>query len=429
MVVYCGQCGQPVEQAVGFCGNCGASVGAGSGPPPPAPPVAVPPGVAQAAAPGPAPRSDAHAAPSRRQTWRVATVGVLSMVLTAAAGWAAVGMVPTGGDEAYAGSAFRGVDDAPGHGLVVEGQDDLSGEVSEEPPADEPTSAPPEETTPVPPEDGSTSFLSSCGEVLDVVPTEAVAKETTVAVTLEFRPVCPEGEWISSSEFRVALSDVNGVPMADGTFDLSDKPLLIPGYGDASSYLVAEYDSGTAWVAPASLATAIADGLVVVECEPRDGAKGEPVDSDSETTSEDVTVTARTDESETEGTRRTALAALRRQVRADDPEVSDLEGAWVPQLSSKTNGTYDEYDGMTYDLADIYQQYLSLRLEYPNVRLLSSSEWGSYTLDGYWVVIAGVPFAKPNQALRWCRNRGIDESQCYAKQLNRDGDPDDTTRH
>ena len=79
-----------------------------------------------------------------------------------------------------------------------------------------------------------------------------------------------------------------------------------------------------------------------------------------------------------------------------------LEGSWIPQLSSKVDGTYDALDDKTYSLADIYQQYLTLRLRYPNVRLLNSSDWDAYSLDGYWVVIAGVPFIYPNQANRWC---------------------------
>ena len=125
----------------------------------------------------------------------------------------------------------------------------------------------------------------------------------------------------------------------------------------------------------------------------------------------------------------TALAILERQAALDDPSVSELEGAWVAQLSSKTQGTYDAHDGRSYSLADIYQLFLSLRLKYPNVLLLNSSDWASYTLDGYWVVIAGVPYSRPGEPNRWCTERGIPASQCFAKKLARDGAPTGTTKH
>ena len=100
-----------------------------------------------------------------------------------------------------------------------------------------------------------------------------------------------------------------------------------------------------------------------------------------------------------------------------------------PQLSSKTDGTHDPLDNKTYTYADIYSQYLALRLKYPNVRVLSSSEWKSYKLPGYWVVVAGIAFTTPEEPNTWCDDRGIAATQCFAKQLVRDGAPDETTRH
>ena len=272
-----------------------------------------------------------------------------------------------------------------------------------------------------------TSLVTSCGEVLDVVPVAAVSRETLVEVTLELRPVCPDGEWISSAQFRVRLQAADGSTLADGTFDLSDSRLLVPGYGDPSSVLVAGFGKGSAWVAPDSMSMDIAAGSVLVECEDLDDGDTAPVTA-GEVTSP-VSVTAATGATDTRGTRVTALAALRRQARADEPSVAELEGSWVPQLSSKTEGTYDDYDGRTYSLADIYQQFLTLRLKYPNVRLLNSSDWHSYTYKNYWVVIAGVPFIRPNQPNGWCNERGIPPSQCFAKRLVRDGAPEGTTKH
>ena len=62
------------------------------------------------------------------------------------------------------------------------------------------------------------------------------------------------------------------------------------------------------------------------------------------------------------------------------------------------------------------------------MRLLNSSDWSSYRLAGYWVVVAGVPFALPGQPNQWCIDRGIAESQCFAKKLARTGSDLGATR-
>ena len=195
----------------------------------------------------------------------------------------------------------------------------------------------------------------------------------------------------------------------------------MPGFGDPGSELVASF-GGTAWLAPDSMAADIGDGLVLVECETLDGTPSAAVSEDvvdEPTTTEAPQTPTR---SSTTRVRRSPRCNVR--PRLDDPSVSELEGAWVAQLSSKKDGTFDDHDGRTYSLADIYQQFLALRLEYPNVLLLSSTDWQSYLLDGYWVVIAGVPYSDPGSPTGWCTERGIAPSQCFAKQLVRDGAPD-----
>ncbi|WP_460716997.1 hypothetical protein [Nocardioides ginsengisegetis] len=212
----------------------------------------------------------------------------------------------------------------------------------------------------------TTSFVTSCGKLLDVVPTRAVAHDTAVQVTLELHPVCPTGEWIESRAFHVVLSDATGAELASGSFDLTDQPVLSPGFGDPASEVVARFGRGTAWASPDALAAAIADGTVVVACEAGDGMTGTPVPAGDVTGAVRRTVEASAPAPAAGRSREeTALAALRRQARVDDPSVSLLEGAWVPQLSSKRSGTYDHHDAHAYSLADIYQQFLSLRLRFP----------------------------------------------------------------
>lgn len=273
--------------------------------------------------------------------------------------------------------------------------------------------------------DGSTAFMTSCGETLDVVPTSAVSEDEAVQVELEFRPVCPDGEWVHDPGFRLVLSDSDGTPYASGSFDFSTTPLYVPGTGEPASLVTARFGPGSAWTAPDSLEDAIGSGSVVVECEPSGEETTEPVEDDGyEDYNDDYdpTLDSDSDRSDLTDPEETALEALRRQAEADAPSVDVLDGSWVPQLSSKIPGTYDEYDDKTYDAADIYEQFLELRLQHGDVRLLNSSDWGAFKFDDYWVVIAASPSERPRGALRWCSDRGIDESQCFAKRLLRDGD-------
>ncbi len=393
MTMFCGQCGARTAPNASFCKDCGAPVRPG--------PVASPP----IPLPGPSTRT------RRRLTAALAvSCGVIAALVT---GWA-VHLLTFGPSEAHAVGTPRAAE-------ALDSRDE--------------DAASPTDSSVADPEEAMTAFRTACGELLDIVPTAAVPTQTAVQVTLEVRPVCPEGEWIESGRFRVVLrrsgeavgDSTGGTVIADGTFDLSTDSLLVPGFGDTGSELVANFGVGTAWLAPDSLAADIADGVVLVECEALDGESSTPLAENVAVEESTTTVDAETSESADDP--ETALAALQRQAALDDPSVSGLEGAWVAQLSSKTQGIYDDHDGRVYSLADIYQQFLALRLTYPNVLLLNSSDWQSYTLVGYWVVIAGVPYRKPDEPNRWCTERGIAPSQCFAKKLVRDGAPIGTTKH
>ena len=383
MTMFCGRCGTPTKPGARFCATCGATVV-----------------LAHEQLPGPLP---VRRRPSGK---RLALTGVIASGVAAAlvAGWA-VHLLPTGSTEAHGVGSARAAEQLD----AGEGADAAEGEAAG---GDG--------------DDATTTFRTACGEVLDIVPTAAVAVDTAVQITFEVHPVCPTGESIGSGRFHVVLHGSTGDTIANGTFDLSSNPLVVPGFSDPGSEFVASFGPGTAWLAPDSMAADISDGVVLVECEALDGTESTPVE---DAVTEPSTTEAAADPDAIDEDTETALAALQRQALLDDPAVSELEGAWVAQLSSKKDGTYDDHDGRTYSLADIYQQFLALRLEYPNVLLLSSTDWQSYLLDGYWVVIAGVPYKRPGQPNRWCTDRGIAPSQCFAKQLVRDGAPTGTTKH
>ncbi len=291
---------------------------------------------------------------------------------------------------------------------------------------------------------GGIALVTSCGRTLDLVPTRAQAQDLAVRIEFEVRPVCPDGEWVPGGVLDLALTsslvaDLGGLPgaaeapLVRGTVDLSRTPLHVPGFEDPTGLLTVDFVPGSAWVDPEVIEQEIRRGTLVVACrEVPDGTgagteDGPAPTGDGPEGGQRLAVAAAplTDAAENE---RTAEVALRRQAAADEPGLLDLEGSWVPQLSSKRQGTYDDYTDRRYSLGDIYRQYLELRLEYPGVRLLSSTAWDAYELDGYWVVVTGVPFARPGAANGWCSARGIVPSQCFAKRLLRDGAPEGNTR-
>jgi hypothetical protein len=389
---FCPQCGSEHRLGALFCGSCGhplraepASAGEQFVPPPPA----------------------AVLAPPRpRRTWTHFVLPVLAALVA-------------GSVVGYAAHFLPQSNDLRAHGV---GKRSTALSTSQVAAASAPSASDVDDRG------GLTSFVSSCGKVLDVVPTRAVSSGTALTMTLEFRPVCPTGEWISSRQFRLDVLDTAGAPLAVGSLDFSARKLYVPGFADPTTTLTASVGPGTAWAAPDTLSGAITDGLVRVACRDASGAKGTPATASPAAAASTVRATATpvTDRAETQ---KTALEALERQAADDDASVSELEGSWVPQLSSKTDGTYDPLDDKTYTYADIYSQYLSLRLKYPNVRVLSSSAWRSYKLPGHWVVIAGTPFTTPEEPNTWCDDRGIPQTQCFAKQLVRDGAPEGTIRH
>ena len=104
-----------------------------------------------------------------------------------------------------------------------------------------------------------------------------------------------------------------------------------------------------------------------------------------------------------------------RQIAADDrPYVAAvLADHWVPQLSSKRPGVVD--NGVVWDNAMTLQEHLDLRRQYPNVRLLWSGDWSTFSAPNFWVTVVGITFSDSAGPLAWCRSQGFDRDHCIAK--------------
>ncbi|OBH59669.1 serine/threonine protein kinase [Mycobacterium mantenii] len=104
-----------------------------------------------------------------------------------------------------------------------------------------------------------------------------------------------------------------------------------------------------------------------------------------------------------------------RQIANDDRSFvsAQLADWWVPQLSSKRPGVRD--NGIVWDNASTLQEHLQLRQRYPDVRLLWSGDWSTFSAPDFWVTIAGIRFPDSAGALAWCRYQGFDRDHCAAK--------------
>lgn len=89
---------------------------------------------------------------------------------------------------------------------------------------------------------------------------------------------------------------------------------------------------------------------------------------------------------------------LRQIANADRSYVAaQLTDRWVPQLSSKRPGVVD--NGVVWDNAMTLQEHQQLRRKYPNVRLLWSGDWSTFSGRTSGSQSRALPFPTPR--VRW----------------------------
>jgi serine/threonine-protein kinase len=106
------------------------------------------------------------------------------------------------------------------------------------------------------------------------------------------------------------------------------------------------------------------------------------------------------------------------QIANDDRSYvsAQLADRWVPQLSSKRPGVVD--NGVVWDNTMTLREHLQLRQRYPNVRLLWSGDWSTFSGSDFWVTVAGITFADSSGPLAWCTSQGFDRDHCAAKLIS-----------
>lgn len=269
-----------------------------------------------------------------------------------------------------------------------------------------------------------TDYVTACGSEPVFTPVVAVGDSGGVEVSFSVSATCEGGQWLDSSAYRITMTGDEGQTLAQGLFDFSDDPVWVNDSDevDARTTVQSYFPVGQVWSTPEEIQRQIDGEVIEVPCTDESGESGSGdslAPADPAYTDEDDAEPAEVDEVVTaEEREENSLAALRRLKREDAPYVSDWVGRWVPQVSSKTDGTKD--DGIEYDYTAIYENHLQLALRYPDVRLLWSSDW-NFQVPRLWVTVVGLPEDDYQPVLDWCDAQGIGLSDCAAKRLRPGG--------
>jgi serine/threonine-protein kinase len=155
-----------------------------------------------------------------------------------------------------------------------------------------------------------------------------------------------------------------------------------------------------------------------------------PSTPSTSTTTITVTPSPSTSPTPTYDSEAASLQQLQELANTDRPLVDNWltsQHPWVPQLSSKKLGTFD--NGMSYNYGRILQDFLQLRQQYPSAHLLRSGDWSTFDSPDYWVTVADWAYPTASGALAWCRNEGLDNNHCYAKLVSTTHGVDGSTAH
>ena len=281
-------------------------------------------------------------------------------------------------------------------------------------------------------DDGGTTYATDCGSEPVFTPIESEAAYGGVTTTFTVTAVCPGGQWLSSSAQTITMTadtDAGTQVYASGIFDFSDQPLWVPDESEDPITLPLTFPIEGTYATPEEVNTGVESQLLHVDCTHDPDAYSGPVPLDPADSADPSTaLTATSSAQDATASEESALAALQRLAAQDDPYLATtFEGFWVPQLSSKVQGTQD--DGIVYTYEDILAEHLRLRLRYPDVRLAQSSDWKSFLVPGYWVTLVGLTSTYPASALTFCEDSGFTVDHCYAKRLLRDGPAEGSTKH
>ncbi len=150
---------------------------------------------------------------------------------------------------------------------------------------------------------------------------------------------------------------------------------------------------------------------------------------DSETASPVSTTTVSvTEETVTSTVYAAPGARLQEIAQRDRGDLADgLNNRWAAQLSAKQPGVFAE--GRTWTDADILAEHEQLRSRFPQSRLVMSTQWPVFSLQGWWVTVMAGGFSTPDAANDWCRTNGFSPDHCFAKLISTSATSEGSTKY
>jgi hypothetical protein len=275
---------------------------------------------------------------------------------------------------------------------------------------------------------GKSAKVTKCATPPSYSMTDAKTSADGLTVKLRVKASCPGGDVLASPNTTIAIATSDGrVDVASGRFDLSANPVFVPRPDDGAVEYRFVFGADDYWMPLGML-----DDRYTVSSP---GYRIESSESGSAQTTSGTAKTSSTGTFTATGPGRpiggnadaAAGNALRAIADSDTPAIQrELEGRWIPQLSSKKPG--DFWDGIHWDNAAILREHLGLRQKFDNVRLTWSNEWSTYTITDMWVTSVGVTFPTGEDALGWCTSNGFDRDHCYAKIISKTMPAEGTTK-
>lgn len=267
--------------------------------------------------------------------------------------------------------------------------------------------------------------VTACDKDPELKPTSVSGDAVSLSITVKVTATCSGGDVLAGSGSSVVVyapsstngSGANDAVVALGNLDLSKAPVVVTGNG---TQMTLTFNQGQYF--------RMADDLSVSHLEVKPKLDRKSGEKDAKATDAHGTVTVTASDGNAKASEEAAAAGLVWEAAKDKSTVmNDLNGKWVPQISSKKPGL--QADGKTYDNRSTLEDFFNSKSTYDDALLLNSDEWSVFDAGGHWwVTVIDDGSSDAIFANSWCDARDIPKDSCFAKYLDPNGTPKGSTR-
>lgn len=267
--------------------------------------------------------------------------------------------------------------------------------------------------------------VTACDKDPELKPTSVSGDAVSLSITVKVTATCSGGDVLAGSGSSVVVhapsstdgSGKNDAVVALGNLDLSKDPVIVSGNG---TEMTLKFNQGQYF--------RMADDLSVSHLDVKPKLDRKSGQKDAKATDAHGTVTVTATDGDAKAAEDAAAAGLTWEAAKDkSTAMNDLNGKWVPQISSKKPGL--EADGKTYDNRSTLEDFFNSKSTYGDALLLNSDEWSVFDAGGHWwVTVINDGSSDAIFANSWCDSRDIPTDSCFAKYLDPNGTPKGSTK-